>query len=411
MKIERELLTAVEAAALLKVKPATLYAYASRGFIQSVKDPRGGRSRYRKHDVQRLAVQKRAGHQPKKSVGGALDLGLPVLDSRLTLIEDGMAYYKGQPISDLVHTHTLEDVARLLWGCDAADPFASGISSQMSLLSQQLRAFPRNLSPAERCMAALAITPMDESGSAWDAGAALLRLVAAAALQCDAGAQPIDQQCATAWRLDDHGRNCVRAALVLCADHELNISSFTARCAASSHATLKSSVIAGLAALSGRRHGGYTDLIEDMWDEVEASRSVAGAVRRIVGRNRISSREHMVPGFWHLLYPAGDPRCVALFSVWSPDRAALRIAREVARQTGQSPAIDFALVALRRGLGLPRGAAFTLFAIGRTVGWIAHVLEQRSDDRRIRPRSRYVGPGPQSPRTTSPKNARIVRLI
>lgn len=410
MKIERELLTAVEAAALLKVKPATLYAYASRGFIQSVKDPRSGRSLYRMHDVQHLEMQKRAGHQPQKSVGGALDLGLPVLDSRLTLIEDGMAYYKGKPISELVHTHTLEDVARLLWDCGAADPFALGAARHVPPPSQYLPLFPPRLSPAERCMAALALTPMDESGSAWDAGTALLRVVTAAALQCKPGAQPIDRQCATAWRLDEHGRNCVRAALVLCADHELNISSFTARCAASSHATLKASVIAGMAALSGTRHGGYTDLIEDMWDDVAASKNIAGAVRRIITRNRISGREHMMPGFWHLLYPAGDPRCVALFSVWAPDKAARRIAREVSRQTGQSPSIDFALVALRRGLGLPRGAAFALFAIGRTVGWIAHALEQRSDDRRIRPRSRYVGLRPAPPKAAAPKNARMVKL-
>lgn len=410
MAATKEFLTAAEAAAVLKVKPATLYAYASRGFIQSVKDPRSARSLYRLHDLQRLEMQKRAGHQPTKAVGGALDLGLPVLESRLTLIEDGMAYYRGNPIADLARTYTLEDVARLLWDCGAADPFKSGFAPLTSSLSQQLRAFPPNLHAADRCMALLAATPVAEAGCGWDAGATLVRLVAAAALQTEAGTQPIDQQCASAWGLDDHGRNCVRAALVLCADHELNVSSFTARCAASSHATLKSSIIAGMAALSGARHGGYTDLIEDMWDAIDASPGVAGAVRRIIERAGKSEREHMVPGFWHLLYPAGDPRCVALFSVWKPDRPARRIAREVARQTGQLPAIDFALVALRRGLGLPRGAAFALFAIGRTVGWIAHVLEQRSDNSRIRPRSRYIGVRPESLKTPAPRGARVVKF-
>jgi citrate synthase len=101
MNATEEFLTAAEAAAALEVKPATLYAYASRGVIQSVKDQTSRRSLYRAYDVQRLEVQMRAGHEPKKAVCGALDLGLPVLDSRLTLIEDGMAYYKGKPISDL----------------------------------------------------------------------------------------------------------------------------------------------------------------------------------------------------------------------------------------------------------------------------------------------------------------------
>ena len=63
-------------------------------------------------------------------------------------------------------------------------------------------------------------------------------------------------------------------------------------------------------------------------------------------------------------------------------------------QTGQHPNIDLALVALRRHLLLPAGAAFGLFALGRSIGWIAHALEQRSDRRLIRPRAIYSGPPP-----------------
>jgi citrate synthase len=407
MKAAKEFLTADEAAAALKVKPATLYAYASRGFIQSVKDQGSGRSLYRVYDVQRLEIQKRDGHGPKKSVGGALDLGLPVLDSHLTLIEEGKFYYRGKAVSDLVRTATLEDIARLLWDCGTVDPFKS---ASLPLTSPPLeRQRPKvpiapKLSTAERCMALLATTPVDESGSAWEAGAALIRLVTAAALQSKPNAQPIDQQCATAWGLDDHGRDCVRAALMLCADHELNVSSFTARCVASSRASLKAAVIAGLAALSGSRHGGATSRVETIWDEIEASSSVAVGLRRII------DRDHHVPGFWHPLYPAGDPRCTALFSIWKPDKTTRRIIKGVAMLTEQHPVIDFALVALRRGLGLPRGAAFELFAIGRTVGWIAHVLEQRKDNRLIRPRSRYVGLRPESSKISAPKNARIVKF-
>ena len=62
--------------------------------------------------------------------------------------------------------------------------------------------------------------------------------------------------------------------------------------------------------------------------------------------------------------------------------------------TGRAPNIDFALVALRRGLGLPEGAAFNLFALGRSLGWIAHALEQRETGQLIRPRAVYRGPEP-----------------
>ena len=58
---------------------------------------------------------------------------------------------------------------------------------------------------------------------------------------------------------------------------------------------------------------------------------------------------------------------------------------------GARPTVDFALAAIERVLGLPRGAAFTLFAAGRVTGWIAHAMEQTADGRLIRPRARYVG--------------------
>jgi citrate synthase len=67
----------------------------------------------------------------------------------------------------------------------------------------------------------------------------------------------------------------------------------------------------------------------------------------------------------------------------------------MAEATGKSPNIDFALVSIRRAFDLPPGAALALFAVGRTVGWIAHALEQRADDKLIRPRASYVGPPPQ----------------
>jgi citrate synthase len=75
--------------------------------------------------------------------------------------------------------------------------------------------------------------------------------------------------------------------------------------------------------------------------------------------------------------------------------------------TGQAPSLDLALVALRRSLGMPPGSAFALFAIGRTVGWLAHALEQRELHQLIRPRAAYVGPRPQA----APAAGRVVRPL
>ena len=103
------------------------------------------------------------------------------------------------------------------------------------------------------------------------------------------------------------------------------------------------------------------------------------------------------PGFGHPLYPNGDPRAAAILaSLRDAAPHALAIAAAQERLTGRPPMLDVALVALRRSQGLPRGAAFGLFALGRTVGWIAHALEQRERQSVIRPRAAYVGPRPAS---------------
>jgi citrate synthase len=81
-----------------------------------------------------------------------------------------------------------------------------------------------------------------------------------------------------------------------------------------------------------------------------------------------------------------------------PGGKAATFARELAAAAhavlGEAPTIDFALVAVSRALGLPAGAALTLFAIGRTIGWIGHAIEQYAKDAIIRPRAKYIGEQP-----------------
>jgi len=99
-----------------------------------------------------------------------------------------------------------------------------------------------------------------------------------------------------------------------------------------------------------------------------------------------------IPGFGHSLYPAGDPRATALLdAITDLDPIAAAVARHASTNAGLLPNLDFALVALTRTLNLPVDAAFALFAIGRTAGWIAHALEQRTEPGLIRPRAHYVG--------------------
>jgi citrate synthase len=105
-------------------------------------------------------------------------------------------------------------------------------------------------------------------------------------------------------------------------------------------------------------------------------------------------REDQLPGFGHPLYRDVDPRADFLLRRLPADDVRLKLVDAVDRIAGQFPNVDFALVALRRALGLSSGAALAIFAIARSVGWIAHALEQHLDGKLIRPRAQYVGQRP-----------------
>jgi citrate synthase len=151
----------------------------------------------------------------------------------------------------------------------------------------------------------------------------------------------------------------------------------------------------GLAALQGVKHGKATEHVEAFLQE---ARSPAGVAKVMTSRLR---RGEKIPGFGHPLYPEGDPRGKALLELVatmfpkSPTVAMARAATDEAfKLLGERPSIDFGLVILARALNLPSGGALTLFAIGRTIGWIGHAIEQYQRDRIIRPRARYIGERP-----------------
>jgi citrate synthase len=185
----------------------------------------------------------------------------------------------------------------------------------------------------------------------------------------------------------------INQALVLVADHELNVSAFAARVAASAGADVYASVSAALAALSGPKHGGHIERGEALIAEV----GVPERARRVV-HDRARRGEHL-PGFGHPFYPRGDPRAEALLASAraigsrKPTVRTILALIDAMRDEGRPPpTIDTGLVLISAALGLPRGFAVALFAIGRTAGWVAHVLEQYEADFLIRPRALYREP-------------------
>jgi len=429
-------LTAAEAAAALGVRLPTLYAYVSRGLLRS-EPGAGGHGRGRRYpaaDVEALRQRAAIRRDPPRAVRQALDWGAPVLDSALTLIAGGRLFYRGEDAVELARRgESLERVAALLWlgSLDAPLPApAPWRLAALPRLEPELAA-SRAWRPYQRMQVWLPLATAEDPG-AYDlrpaavvaAGAWLLPLLAAlaagttrglreapAALRAAPGARQEMRAAAVlarAWApprsaATDAGdvaelARLLDLALVLSADHELNVSAFTARCVASAGAPPQAAVAAGLEALGGARHGGQAERVAALLAELAAPASGAAIGDRLAARLR---RGEEIPGFGHPLYLEGDPRARPLLDAAAAHRPASRaveLAAEVAAAAfellHERPNLDFGLVTLAQALGLPAGAPMALFAVGRTAGWIAHVLEQIADGRLIRPRARYVGPQP-----------------
>jgi citrate synthase len=382
---DNRLLSAGEAAELLGVSRQTLYAYVSRGQVESRPGPGPSRARrYPRASLEALRAR-RATPRGEAAAREAIHWGAPVLESSLTLIEDGRCFYRGRDVVALSREAGLEEVAALIWSGDAGDVAALGAWPAVR---------PRTAGPVAARLEAH-LTAAAHDGLPPAPGPPTLRAAAAvvAGMFAAAGARgagPLAGRLARGWRAGGAADD-LRAALVLCADHELNASAFTARVVASAGARLEHALLAALAALQGRRHGGAPAAVARML--ADAARDGPGAAIE-----RAMDERGAVPGFGHPLYPDGDPRGLEL----------LRLARAVGAERlagveelvgacaalGLAPDLDLGLVALAEARRLPPDAPFTVFALGRSVGWVAHALETIADGRLIRPRARYVGPRP-----------------
>ncbi len=396
-------LTAREAAEALGVTKATLYAYKSRGQLRSEPVPGQPREhRYLHEDVERLRERKETRSDPAKAAARGLHWGSPVLDSGITNIHEGRLYYRGFDAAELAKSATLEQTAQLLW--DVQHPMSASCPLSGRRL-RKLRACADD--PFTLMQAALPVAAAADPAS-YDlrptavpyTGARILRLFTS--LVTDRDGDPVHAALQYAWAPGNAlAGEAIRAALVLCADHELNVSAFTARCAASAGAPPYDVVSAALATLKGSKHGGMTERVSSLFIETETPRRA-----RSVLASRLR-RGEPIAGFGHPLYPQGDPRAILLLqqAEESENRAELRLTRSLTKAGSdllhEHPTVDFALVALARAYKLPRHAPLILFALGRTAGWIAHAMEQYAAGDLIRPRARYTGP-PIRPSETSP---------
>ena len=361
-----------EALAMLGLRSQTLYAYVSRGLVARQSDPADPRrSLYRADDVLALVKRRRRGRGTAAIAASAFAWGEPVIETAISTVRQGRLIYRGLDAARFSENASFEECARLLWDLPQVPEFAaSGPPGSPFVVLGEMAAEARP--SAGRSHQKLAE----------DACRAVSRLVTA--LGAD-GEGAVHLRLARLWRLDAAGADLIRRALVLLADHELNPSTFAARVAASTGASLPACLLAGMGALSGPRHGGAGIAVAALVAEAERS----GADEAV---DRWLATGQGLPGFGHALYPSGDPRAAALLDHAPPDPALEALRKAAFEASGRLPNIDFALIALSRRLGLPAQTPLRLFAVGRSLGWAAHAIEQVLSGELIRPRARYVGP-------------------
>ncbi|RUM25453.1 citrate synthase [Rhizobium vallis] len=374
-------LTAEEALAELGTKPQTLYANVSRGRIHAKPDPADPRrSLYQASDVQRLA-ERHAGRRKAETVAAeTIRWGDPVLASAISTIIDGRLFYRGRDAADFAEAATLEQTAALLW--NGAEALSSGTGAENASPSLQA-AF---LALARRVTSDLPSLGRSQAALRREACGVLSTI--ADALAPRFADQPLHLRLAASWQRPD-AADCLRRALVLLADHELNASTFAARVTVSAGAALSAAVLSGLATLTGPLHGAA-------WQGVGALIEAASALGAEQAIGRTLAQGNHLSAFGHPLYPDGDIRALALLSHFPlpPQFAEVRDAGE--EIVGDKVNVDFALAAMTAAFDLPKEAPIIIFSLARSTGWMAHAMEQIESGQLIRPRARYAGPAPET---------------
>jgi citrate synthase len=398
-----EEIDAAEAARRLGVKPATLYAYVSRGVLRRRPGGDGRRSMFDAAEVELLARRGR----PRRAAETEL-----VVESAVTALVGDRPYYRGRDALALAGAARYEQVAGWLWTGEPealTDPVQrwQAPPEAAAAVRDAQRGLPADLLPLDRMPVIVTVLAgLDPMRFQLDppAVAAAGRAIVAGlveGLPVPEGGSGLDGSVARRlWsrlttRPPDALLDVLEATLVLLADHELAASTLAARVAASVRADPYAVVLAGLGVLSGPLHGGASLAAERMLAEV---REPSDAGRVIADRLRRGER---IPGLGHRVYSGADGRGVRLMELLRaavPGDRRVAVAEAVIAEAGRrrlpAPNVDLAVAGLARAADMVPGAGAAITAVARTAGWLAHGMEEYARGRMLRPRAVYTGPPP-----------------
>lgn len=409
-------LSSREVADRLGVRLETVYAYASRGLLTSRRAPRGRGSTFDPAEVEALLDRERRGRPARPPSWRG-----PVVDTDITLIEDGRLFFRGVDAVALARAGGFERVAQWLWTGETGPARFTPPREPLAAARAAVAALPGSPDLVSRLRVAVAAASSADPLRYDIRGPAVLSTArglvatmvqalprqdpATAGVADDPGDGPGHELAARLWpRLTQAEPTpellrCLDAALVVLVDHDLAVSTVAVRTAASVRAHPYAVVSTGLSAMEGPLHGAASTLAFDM---LRAAGD--GDVRQVVAEHLRADRP--LPGFGHRLYPEGDPRALCLLDLLAtqPHAAAvLDVVTDLAAASGMHPNVDLALAALALSSRMSRAAGEVVFSVARSVGWIAHALEEYDETPlRFRGQGLYRGPRPPHPLPWAP---------
>ena len=341
--------------------------------------------------------------------------------------EKGILAYRGYSIHELATNSTFEETCYLLWSGRLPkqaelDDVSKKLSSNRAIappVIDLMKAIPKKALPMEALRTAVSLSSMYDSEAEDMSPEANLRkairltaqtaTIVAAFHRIRNGRDPVapradlNHAANFAYMLNGTPPNDVMAkaldiALILHADHEWNASTFAGRVTAATLSDIYSAVTSAIGALKGPLHGGANEAVMRMLLEVGDVSKVDGFIHDMFAAKK------KVPGFGHRVYHTEDPRATHLrrMSKEACERAgqakwyemSSRIEQLVKSEKKLNANVDFYSASTYYVSGMPIDLFTPFFAISRMSGWTAHILEQYSNNRLIRPRAEYVGPSP-----------------
>ena len=339
------------------------------------------------------------------------------VESSITAITREGLFFRGIPLARVLQQASFEEVAFLLW--HGRRPSTQELRSlrlgyaKAWLLPPEvvaaLQGLPATADPMHALQVAIPLLALtdperhDGSEGAEERRAMTILAQAPAVVACRHWGMPVA-------RLDPEGSLAAQAlralgskvlppsvadaALILFADHELAASTFAARLAAAARCSLYDGLGAAIAVLKGQFHGGSTLAAASLLRQLADSRQLDAAITSVLATTA------RVPGFGHSVYTAGDPRAqhfralaeeIATGEARRWVDAAAQLERRVLRERRMHANVDLYAATFMHAAGLKDSMMLPFFAVARTAGWLAHMLEQRENNRLIRPRARYTG--------------------